>query len=154
MEERMRDPLGMLPKTRWEAAHLAKACAWKFAHLDIRGNQLLRCCNNNVTKIITKNYRCHCKGIFNRHIKISLNPSHNWGNPQRRKNTILPSSNMKIQGFGNLKESLTWRKDSTFMDQKISSSPNKVKEAKSWNLLTLDLATPKTTTGERRAKIH
>lgn len=31
MEERMRDPLGMLPSTMWEAAHLANQCAQKLA---------------------------------------------------------------------------------------------------------------------------
>ena len=34
MEERMRDPMGMLPNTRWVEAHLAKKCAWKLAHLE------------------------------------------------------------------------------------------------------------------------
>ena len=30
----MRDPMKMLPKTRWKVAHLAKACARKLAHLE------------------------------------------------------------------------------------------------------------------------
>jgi hypothetical protein len=34
MEERMGDPMGMLPNTWLEAAHLANTCARKFAHLE------------------------------------------------------------------------------------------------------------------------
>jgi hypothetical protein len=34
MEEIIGDPVGMLPKTQLEAAHLANACALKLAHLD------------------------------------------------------------------------------------------------------------------------
>jgi hypothetical protein len=34
MEERMGDPMRMLPNTRWEAAHLTKACARKLVYLE------------------------------------------------------------------------------------------------------------------------
>jgi hypothetical protein len=34
MDERMDDPMGMLPNTRWEASHFAKQCALKLALLE------------------------------------------------------------------------------------------------------------------------
>jgi hypothetical protein len=34
MEERMGEPKGMLPNTRWVAARLANTCVRKLAHLE------------------------------------------------------------------------------------------------------------------------
>ena len=35
MKVRLRDQLGMLPNTMWEAAYLANECARKLAHLKV-----------------------------------------------------------------------------------------------------------------------